>query len=726
MIKLNFEKIYATDRINEPCYVGVPLPKGKLKSIDSVCIRDSVNNTVPSQVKSTGYWSDGSIKWLFVRFFATIQANKSAVYFIDLSSEQKPQDIGKISFKDSIIDNGALKIKLSTDINKIFEYVAEDKEFHNIISAPMLEDKKGNKYDFKIDRWDVEEKGDLVLILRGKGHHILNGNNVYENEVGLTVYLNKPYFEIAPRIINTTYNPLEIKGYNININKVSVGETRHTAARSNYKTKFATGEEAYTYVDAEVLKFESNEHNAEVFYGTFFGDYSDAEIGICATVYQAQQNFPKAIRVTKDGIEVMLVPDGIGHVTMQSGMAREQRVEFYFHKPDMDIQSINNHSIIYQMPDRPIPHPEVFEKAKIFPDVFVNKRDIKTELFLTGAADEHSRCYGMMNWGDSIDLGYTEQGRGNGAAIWTNNEYDFPHACTLQYVRTGIRRYLDYVFVTARHWMDVDVCHFSNDPLVYGGQYEHTNGHILNGHIVCSHQWVEGLLDYYHFSGDKNALDTAVGIGKNILNILETPQFHKPGEMNARETGWALRSLTALYVETNDESWLEKCDWIVGHFKEWENKYGLWLSPYTDNTAIRVVFMIAVAVGSLMRYYRIRKNDEIKSMILRAVNDLCENAVLDCGLFYYKELPSLKRLGNNPIILEALAIAYELTGDLKYIEIGMPTLEYVMAYKLPKLNMGKTIIEDTLMCGSVGTKRFAQLMVPVTIFYKAASENGLM
>jgi hypothetical protein len=248
----------------------------------------------------------------------------------------------------------------------------------------------------------------------------------------------------------------------------------------------------------------------------------------------------------------------------------------------------------------------------------------------------------------------------------------------------------------------------------------------VNGKIVCSHQWVEGLFDYYHVTGDRTAYDTAIGMGENILRLLETPDFQKTGQMNARETGWAMRSLVALYKETNDEKWLEKCDWIVGHFEEWEAEYGLWLSSYMDNVAIRVVFMISVAVGSLMRYYRIRPQQKIKDMILRAVDDLCENCILDNGLFYYKELPSLKRLGNNPIILEALTIAYELTGKKDYLEKGIPTLEYIQSYAAAKLHGGKTITEDTLLCGGIGSKSFAQLMIPVTTFYVACMKENLL
>lgn len=726
MINLSFEKVYSTDRIKENCYIGLPFKKGQLNDISKVSVTDTENREYASQSKATAYWQDGSIKWLFTRFEADIPANKSAEYI--LHTDRRPEPIEGINFEDNAIDTGALKLKLGTG-STLFDYIEyKGKKYKDIIKIPLLEDKSGNKYTPVIYNWQTAEQGKLCTILKGQGAHTLNNKRVYDFEIKLTFYRNKSSFEFACRLINTTDERLDIKSLVIPVEKISKGNVRALTGISNYKTRFteSKGEEIFTYVDAQMLKYESNEHNAEVFYGTFFGDLTDEDFGITATVYQAQQNFPKAVKVSADKMEIMLVPEDIGNVKFERGMAREQRVQFYFHGTKEDIQSINNKTIIYQMPDKPYVKPEVFRQADVFHDVFTDKYNYDIELFIMAKADEHARCFGMMNWGDAPDLGYTAQGRGGGALVWTNNEYDFPHACTLQYVRTGTRRFLDYVLVAAEHWMDVDVCHYSNDPLIMGGQYEHTNGHILGNNIVCSHQWVEGLLDYYHFTGNIKAYNTAIGIGENVIRLLETPMFQNVGEANARETGWALRTLTALYIETNDEKWLEKCDWIVSHFEEWEEKYGLWLSPYTDNTAIRVVFMISVAVGSLMRYYRVKPQEKIKGMILRAVKDLCDNARLENGLFYYKELPSLKRLGNNPLILEALTIAYELSGDKEYIKAGLPTLKYVMSYKAAGLSFNKRIEDDSLIQGSMGTKSFAQLMIPVTVFYVKASELGLL
>jgi hypothetical protein len=358
----------------------------------------------------------------------------------------------------------------------------------------------------------------------------------------------------------------------------------------------------------------------------------------------------------------------------------------------------------------------------VFPEHLVNE----VEIALIARADNHSRCYGMLNWGDSIDMGYTLQGRGGGKPVWSNNEYDYPHSCALMYARTGIRRFLDYLIVSAKHQMDVDVCHYSNNPLRIGGQWEHTAGHCKNGIMVCSHEWVEGVIDYYHFTGDERGLETAISIGDNILRLLDTPMYAKPGEANARETGWALRALVALYVETRDEKWLAKCEWIIDSFKIWEEEYGNWLAPYTDNTLIRVGFMISVAAGSVMRYYRVFPREDIKQMLIRAIDDIVENCTLDNGLFYYKELPSLSRNGNNTLLLESLAIAYELTGDKKYLEYGFKTFE-TNINNTGRAGIGsKKVIDDAVIVSGDSTKGFAQSFIPLVTYYKALGDTGLI
>ncbi len=603
-------------------------------------------------------------------------------------------------------------------------------------------------------------------------------------ELKLTAYACKPWVEVSYRLINSTDEPLhaaalvfalmadenaafnpslgdriaEDRGDSVGEGSAARGElslagpiyettgvsrlpeieekigadtVRTCVGSSNYKTNFTIGEDGTAVdriVDAKHLMGEANEHFAEVFYGTFFADRTDQKGGVCATIWQAQQNFPKAVKADGSGIYVMLVPKKVDKVVLQSGMSREQKFLLHFHSASEPIAELDNRSLIYQMPDKPSIPFEQFKNAGVMPDIFVDRDKINydVELSLIAKCDGHSRSYGMMNFGDAPDPGYTKQGRGKGRPVWTNNEYDFPHACALLYARTGERRFQDYMIAAGSHWMDVDVCHYSRDSLLIGGQWEHTRGHCVDGCMVCSHEWVEGLFDYWHFTGDERALETAIGIGENVLRLLETPMYQTSGESNARETGWALRTLTALYIETNDKKWLSRCEWIVGHFKEWSEEYGEWIAPYTDNTAIRVGFMISVAVGSLMRYYRVFPGEELKRLILSAVDDLVDNCLMDNGVFYYKELPSLNRIGNNTLLLEALTIAYELTGEVRYLKYGEKTFWNNINAPAMSVVGDKIIVEDAVITKSGGPKNFAQCLVPLSVYYKAMTDNGLL
>lgn len=565
------------------------------------------------------------------------------------------------------------------------------------------------------ENYDYASLMDMNAVLSG-GEHKLDSTGCGDIKVDLS------------REAGPVYKTRGITDLQAIENATPVENVRTSAGASNYRTDFYIGRDGHEVnriACAQDLLMEGNEHMSEVLYGTFFADRTDDKMGVTATVFQAHQNFPKAVKAEHGGLSVMLVPEGIGQVVMQPGMAREQRFELHFHNANESLVEIDNRSLIYQMPNRPVIAPADFAATGAMDTQYAGKINGNVEMTLIGKADAHSRSFGMLNWGDSIDQNYTKQGRGGGDPVWVNNEYDYPHACALMYARTGIRRYLDFCLVHASHWMDVDICHYSEDELRLGGMIEHTKGHVIDGVMVPSHEWVEGLIDYYHFTGDERGLEAAIGVGENVLRLLDTPAYQKTGESNARETGWALRTLTALYVETNDPKWKEKCGWIVGHFLQWRQEYGCFVAPYTDNTLVRVGFMISVAVGSLMRYYRIEPTAELKELIMAAVDDVLDNCRMECGLFYYKELPSLSRLGNNLLLLETMATGYELTGDTKYLEAGIPTLRRAVSEPPKYVGGDKKIIGDAMVWAGDSTKNFAQSFYPIAYYYRCLVKAGM-
>ena len=136
--------------------------------------------------------------------------------------------------------------------------------------------------------------------------------------------------------------------------------------------------------------------------------------------------------------------------------------------------------------------------------------------------------------------------------------------------------------------------------------------------------------------------------------------------------------------------------------------------------------MISIAASSLMRYDRVRPSEHVKNMVVDAVTDMVENCMLEDGTFYYKELPSLQRSGNNPLILEALTDAWKLTGDRRFLEAGKVTFEAVMGQSQLKIGGAKIHKDDYVLQQGDGTKTFAQSFLPLAVYYKAAVQEGII
>jgi len=739
VITLHFEKLSRYDRPGEPVAVAVPFAEGYLKDISNVAVLDG-GRPVPTQVRQTAVWPDGSCKWLLVNFLADLPGNcgKDFTLATDIATPVFPEQPARVSLVgDSCrIDTGALSIELNpSELPGLWGAVRGTGfafEAGELVGPVVTAEGKQYTASLYKSCWKIVESGPVRVIVEAKGkHRDENGDGLLDFELRISAFAGKPWLQVDYRMINREKTAeIHLDAIDFMLKPaLTKGQIRTAVATSNYESFIDEGDGSqrlFKMIDGEYLLYDMNEHFPETFYGTFFADWNDSQRGgLSITQYQAYQNYPKSLAVDAAGIEVGILPRESDGLTFYQGMAKTHTLFFYFHSGDVSVADLNVQSLQFQLADRPVMDSEVYRSSGLFENIFVEKKLDYVERGFIGMADSRIRAYGILAWGDAPDVGYTQQGRGNGELVWTNNEYDFPHAMMLMYVKSGERRMMDYVLTAAQHQMDVDICHYHPDPLRQGGQVIHSARHV-SGYVAPCHQWVEGLLDYYHLTGNEHALEAAFGIGENLIRLLQQPRYQGEGGINARETGWAMRALLALYKETYDERWLEPTAKIVDHFEIWKKQYGGWLAPYTDHVAIRVPFMIAIAVNSLMRYYRVRPEERVKRMILEAVDDLVENCVMENGLFYYKELPSLRRLGNNPLVLEALAYAYELTGNKRYLEIGLPTFQ--MNIRARGGGRGdKEIIGDAVVTWSGdGPKRFAQSFHTLAYYYRVAREAGVL
>ena len=549
---------------------------------------------------------------------------------------------------------------------------------------------------------------------------------LFDMRVLIEAWAEKPLIRLDYQFINRE------KATSVDLSEIALkfaasgaGDVRCATGEGYYRTDIKEGGNA-RLLDAETIVFQSVEHVLETFYGDFWADWCDGEKGVCFTPFQTHQNFPKGIAVGEDGIDFDIYPASQDPIKILQGVAKTHRMQFYFHTSAMSLDDVVVQSLQFQYPDIGILPESWYREASVWENLFPTNKNQAIEASIINMADGRNQGLGMMHWGDGPDHGYTQQGRGKGELVWTNNEYDFPHAMFLLYAKTGERRFRDVACVAAQHWIDVDFCHYSDDPLKMGGQPIHTAGHVTGG-VTPSHEWTEGLLDYYHMTGKLEAREKAISIADNMIRHLESPKFSRAGGQQARETGWAMRGLIAVYIETKEEKYLDACRRIAEQFIEWKEKWGAFLAPYTAHTLVRVPFMISIAINALHRYYTATGDDRIPPLIVEEMRDLLDHCVMPDGRFFYKELPSLQRRAGGPREMEAVCHAFEHSGDKRFLEHAA----HMMKSTRPSgSRSGKRIVKDlvgdTVLFDGSGPKSFASFYVPFMSAYKILSDENCL
>lgn len=738
-IDLKFEKYSRYERKSAVFTAAIPFARSELTEIGRCGLSDA-RGSCPAQFRALSFWEDGSVKWLLVTGQTDLPGQSGwSVGFSDEGGAAVPDGI---RVEGSHVDTGRLALTLGKPGEKPLSSLTLDGiEYGAAVGKPELKDENGAVYYAGVGEngWETIESGPVRAIFRTRGGHINDmGGRFFSYELTLTVCRDSQYVDIDYRVIND----MDEESRTASSSKLvvspekPVGEAECFCARSNTFVRYIEpGEDgrASFDIDANFLKYEGNEQNPEVIYGTFFAGWRDERRGLSVTVYQAQQNFPKSLESSPDGVSASLIPERSDGISFVRGMAKTHRLRLLLYLPgELDRAALTERSIAYQLPDKPFVPREVYERSGAFEDIFVKEPYIPAELWIYDAFNVRAYSYGMLHWGDTPDSDYTTQGRGKGKPVFVNGEYDTAHAFFLRYVTSADRAAYGAFKASAEHTLDVDISHYDTDPMIMGCQKIHSANHCTAG-CELSHEWVEGLLDYWHETGDPEVLGQALGVGENVARLLERFVFSKKADDDyvfARDVGWSLRLLCALYSETGDRKWLDLSRRISEYFISWEKALGSFLTPVTSNTLARIPFMEAVALNALMRYYAITGEPEVRRVMLSVTDDLAENCYLKpYDLPYYKELPSLRIILSTGLELASLAYAYRLSGDKKYLEKGMNTFKYFIGQKAPDAPDDKPVIDSSLMLSSSGktsSRRFSMSYPPFLIYYAAVKEAGLL
>lgn len=773
MKKLHFDIISRYDKTYEPVTVGVPFKRGELAggtehvlAVVSV-LESGAMVSFPAQFHVTASWADGSVKWLLIHALVDLPANKECDYYLTPHTQESMQPYLNVQVRQQknniILDNQAVSFYLAEPgamglFHKIITpehvYTAEE------ITGPVITDENQDDYQVKIDGngWEILESGPVRALVRARGKHWNEKKEWMDFTVLLSVWAGKPWIQMDYQFINceadenqdkrkvlTLSNEQAGLKYSTdypyqNIRKISLSVMpEHTGTQVNHgvytssfncHAKKADEHEAlYESATADTIVNTANEMFPEVLFSIFTSDWNCGEIGIAGGIYQAYQNFPKAMESSEKGFVLHLLPEMRTLLKVPQGVARTSRCYLYFHGVELEERMLIDRAHQFEMPPLPIVDTSEYVESQVFESYVWGGYHYATERFLYRYMDSRAKGLGMMHFGDGPEWEYMKQGRSEGKLIWINNEYDMPHNFMVMLARTGDRRYFDYMKAGVEHWYDVDLCHYSEQPYKKGLLYTHSVDHV-SGQPVPSHQWVEGFLDYYHVTGNPNGLESARAIGEGLLELIRLPMYQKEATVEPREIGWAMRTFMALYRESGEQRWLEACRPIVDTYIQWAKNFGTWTTPYPDNYMDRVPFMIHVGLVGLYQYYEQCPEQEIKDTILSVIDDMIEHCYIRrIDMFVGKQYPAVRFLNLNGMVLESLAIAYELTGDQKYIEKGLGMFQWITQENQPPVYDFSKYKQDeytVIYNCPVGPKRSAQTCLPLLHYYGHAMRLGYL
>jgi hypothetical protein len=629
-VPLVLEEAAGVARRAWPATASVPLPRGRVRAVDGVWVATPAGDPAPAQARALGRWPDGSIRWLLVDFLADVPRRGTATYTLRDGKRphaKAPPAVRVEHAKDGgrVLDTGSLRVTVpATGAAFLADVSAGSARLAGPVALPALAVRGVKGGAPSRDAVEVENEGPVVteVVVRGRYPQGLT------YELRIAAFAGQPYLRLRHTITNMAdphYAPIESLRLTVpaRLDAGALGVDGGTRA-----LRSLDGAHELVHEDATPVLVDGNRA----------GRHSDGWVrgsgpGVAVTLFAPDfwQQYPKALRVAPDGVTIDLFAGRAAPVQFGTGAAKTHEVWIAVEPadgavPPGDLAAALAAPLVTTPPaawivaSRAVPQaidpdsPGARDFLSRFADAYEGYRThARTERWDDGPpvpceqrTTEHPRVglYGDLNWGDWQFPGYRDRVRGCDG--WGNLEYDLPQVLALAWLATGSRAFYDGLVPAARHYRDVDVIHHSLEhPGWVGMNHPHKALHFAfeaREGIDLGHTWTEGLLTFYHLTGEVRALEAARGIGQVLVGRVTRAD-------NPRQFGWPMLALVALYDATGERRWLDAAreyadaavaryratpaagDWKVGiladgvaavHAASPEERYRRWLTGYAD------------------------------------------------------------------------------------------------------------------------------------------------
>jgi hypothetical protein len=731
-LQLSLTERKGLNRHGQPVSSGVPLPQGQLWNPASVRLLGPAGQEKPLQTGVLSRWPDGSIRWLLLDFQADLASGETNEYLLEYGSEITRSSGSGVSAKEDdetiSIDTGPLEVSFGKDGRLIRSVRVDGESWEGVVSPEIVLQGVGGLTISTNDTpytLEIEEAGSDRAVVRVQGEiHRVQGEETlnFAYDMRFHFYRDSGIIRIDPTITNLLGWEPHIGLSHTDLTSVSLRLPRWLG-RENAILRVGTDNgpisgqgSCFRLLQSDPNTFEVVADGQQLATGHRAAGCVDLHSGnrrLGVGVRHFWEQSPKGIVVDDKGdLLVDLWTEQTRPLVMGGGEAK--RHELYISLGDTDIEALPG----MLDPLRAVAPTEWYSASGGFgrPFLLVEEDELPLydahvgmyEAFVQKGYEqlmENQAHFGEYGWRNFGDWSTTWDIDG-----WGNCEYDLAYVYFQQFARTGDLAFFDLAETTARHWMDVDLIWAANNLYWLGGGLQHSEAH--RHYAAADHTWSQGLLEYYHLTGDRRSLEAALAVGDFFAHLaLERPNQRRPRvgqlpskDLPTRNPGWALIALVALYESTSDPYYLEAASAVVDILAEEQQSDGQWTYRIPANEIesrpiATKPFMTAIILRGLGDYHRITQDAKAAEMLVRGLTFLVEELWSPHALGYpYIDDPQYSAEAGNTslLLLDAFAYAYELTADRRFLEVAVQGFQAAIqrqSGRLESSNLGKIVAQ---------------------------------
>lgn len=333
----------------------------------------------------------------------------------------------------------------------------------------------------------------------------------------------------------------------------------------------------------------------------------DDDRSLSVTVPEFWKQFPGSLSVSANAIDVGLFPSQVATTfELQGG---EQKTQAVWISTRPTTESLD-HLAWTDQPPRILQSAPWMRQCEVISWLPESINGTPLQAYLHEATSDDSSVvarrerideYGWRNFGDvHADHEQTHYAGDNTIISHYNNQFDLIFGGILNLVLSGDSKWFDLLDPLARHVMDIDIYHTTEDrPAYNGGLFWHTD-HYVDAHTVthraysakndkdgnyggglsCEHNYTTGLLYYHFLTGSAEAREAVVSLADWVINMDEgsgevwglldsdntgfasstvLEDYHGPG----RGTGNSINALVDGWILTGEDRYIAKAEQLI-------------------------------------------------------------------------------------------------------------------------------------------------------------------